>query len=76
MISPHRCPVCRKECTAAADSAGSAFPFCSDRCRKVDFCRWWDGRYAIVEEIDPEVAQFLKEETDIAVEEPSEGPSP
>ncbi|MFM8474684.1 MAG: DNA gyrase inhibitor YacG [Planctomycetaceae bacterium] len=21
-------------------------PFCSRRCRQVDFFRWWDGRYA------------------------------
>ncbi|MCA9094516.1 MAG: DNA gyrase inhibitor YacG [Planctomycetaceae bacterium] len=28
-------------------------PFCSSRCRQIDFFRWSDGKYKIVEEIDP-----------------------
>ncbi len=34
-------------------SAGS-LPFCSDRCRKIDLFRWFDGRYAIVNELSPD----------------------
>lgn len=50
MIQPMLCPICRKPATEAGFS-----PFCSDRCRRVDFFRWWDGRYQIVETADPEM---------------------
>ena len=30
------------------------FPFCSERCRQIDLYRWSEGKYAIVEPIDPE----------------------
>lgn len=33
--------------------AGS-LPFCSERCRKIDLFRWFDGRYAIVEKLTEE----------------------
>ena len=42
MSKPVLCPICQK---LAAEP--SKTPFCSDRCRKIDFFRWWDGRYAI-----------------------------
>ena len=29
------------------------FPFCSERCRQVDLLRWSQGKYAIVEPLDP-----------------------
>lgn len=47
------CPVCKKTLEPEVEGAKSFRPFCSDRCRKVDFHRWWDGKYAIIEEIDP-----------------------
>jgi endogenous inhibitor of DNA gyrase (YacG/DUF329 family) len=31
----------------ALGRAGSAFPFCSPRCRDVDLGRWLDGKYQI-----------------------------
>ena len=69
MISPHRCPICDKSFGKSGTKDEQAhFPFCSDRCRKVDFHRWCDGRYAIVEEVDPQVAEFLAEDPDIAVQ--------
>ena len=34
-------------------SAGS-LPFCSERCRKIDLFRWFDGRYPIVEKLTEE----------------------
>ena len=68
MIRPHQCPVCEKAVQQSDDSRG-LFPFCSDRCRKVDLFRWFDGRYAVVEEVDPLVAEYLKEDPDITVQE-------
>ena len=47
------------------------FPFCSERCKKVDLFRWFDGRYAVVEDVDPMVAEFMKNDPDIIVQ--SEG---
>ena len=35
-------------------------PFCSDRCRRVDFFRWWDGRYAIVENLSSDAVESLQ----------------
>ena len=32
----------------------SSLPFCSERCRRIDLFRWFDGRYAIVNELSPE----------------------
>lgn len=67
MIKPHCCPICDKACSSDA-AAVSLFPFCSDRCRKIDLMRWVDGRYAIVEDVHPEVAEFLKDDPDILVQ--------
>ncbi|MEZ6125018.1 MAG: DNA gyrase inhibitor YacG [Planctomycetaceae bacterium] len=68
MIKPHSCPICDQ--TFSADSADRAatFPFCSERCRQVDLLRWCDGRYAVVEDLDPMVAEFLKHDPDIVVQ--------
>ena len=66
MIQPHHCPVCEKAFPAGVEPGLSSFPFCSDRCRKVDLLRWCDGRYAIVEEIDPQIAQFLHDNPQVA----------
>ena len=68
MITPIRCPICDKPTSKTDPSLQAHFPFCSDRCRKVDFHRWFDGRYAVVEDVDPEIAQFLAQETDIPVQ--------
>ena len=48
------CPICKKPLEVESADSKSFRPFCSDRCRKVDFHRWWDGKYAIVEELDPD----------------------
>lgn len=48
---PQYCPICRK-LLEAAELAGPHRPFCSLRCRQVDFVRWWEGKYAIVELLD------------------------
>ncbi|MFN9720648.1 MAG: DNA gyrase inhibitor YacG [Planctomycetota bacterium] len=53
MIQEIRCPICSKSLEAVCAEHPS-FPFCSDRCRKIDLARWWDGRYAITENLTPE----------------------
>ncbi|MEZ6130597.1 MAG: DNA gyrase inhibitor YacG [Planctomycetaceae bacterium] len=78
MIKPHCCPICDKPCTAtagpaasgavAAESAQSNFPFCSDRCRQIDLLRWCNGSYAVVEDVHPEVIEFLRHDPDILVQ--------
>jgi endogenous inhibitor of DNA gyrase (YacG/DUF329 family) len=30
------------------------YPFCSDRCRRVDLYRWFSGQYAINRDLTPE----------------------
>lgn len=53
MIKPPQCPICERPLVGEAAREGSSFPFCSERCRRVDFFRWCDGKYAIVEPLDP-----------------------
>lgn len=53
MIRRTSCPVCHKTLPATGEAIPVTFPFCSDRCRKIDLARWSDGRYAIVEDLDP-----------------------
>lgn len=49
MIRPPSCPICDKPLSLDDAERKRFFPFCSVRCRQVDFFRWIDGRYAIVE---------------------------
>lgn len=49
MIRPPTCPICNKPLSLDQAEMKRFFPFCSVRCRQVDFFRWVDGRYAIVE---------------------------
>ena len=53
MIGPQTCPICSKALIPDAASESEFFPFCSQRCKNVDFSRWTDGKYAIVEPLDP-----------------------
>lgn len=51
MIKQITCPICDKA-LETRDSVDSAhFPFCSKRCQQIDFFRWCDGKYAIVEPV-------------------------
>lgn len=52
MVRPMTCPVCGKPVAPTEDHSKSPAPFCSDRCKQIDFFRWNDGRYAIVETLD------------------------
>lgn len=38
-----RCPVCRKP----VERDNTDFPFCSDRCKRIDLGRWATGDYRI-----------------------------
>jgi endogenous inhibitor of DNA gyrase (YacG/DUF329 family) len=52
-----RCPTCQTIVTAS----GEDFPFCSDRCRKIDLGKWASGGYRISSPIlDPEVLEDLE----------------
>ena len=59
MIRRQTCPICDHGLPLNNDSQQSFFPFCSPRCQRVDFLRWCQGRYAIVEPLPREVAEFL-----------------
>ena len=72
MIRPHQCPVCDQEFEPAGEQSSSLFPFCSDRCRSIDLLRWSDGRYRIVEDVDPEMAELMRHDPNITVEEESD----
>ncbi len=51
-----RCPTCQTLVTASDED----FPFCSDRCRKIDLGKWASGVYRISSPIlDPEVLEGL-----------------
>jgi endogenous inhibitor of DNA gyrase (YacG/DUF329 family) len=51
-----RCPTCAELVTFD----GEDFPFCSDRCRKIDLGKWASGVYKISSPIlDPEVLEDL-----------------
>jgi endogenous inhibitor of DNA gyrase (YacG/DUF329 family) len=51
-----RCPTCR-ELVRREDED---FPFCSDRCRKIDLGKWASGVYKISSPVlDPEVLDDL-----------------
>jgi len=39
------CPACKKP--AEPLSRNSSFPFCSDRCRRVDLGRWFGEEYRV-----------------------------
>ena len=54
MIKLPQCPICNK--TIAGEvvrEAADFLPFCSERCRRVDLFRWFDGKYAVEEPLDP-----------------------
>jgi uncharacterized protein len=38
-----KCPICKKPAKAGAPD----FPFCSERCRKIDLGKWASGAYVI-----------------------------
>lgn len=52
-----RCPTCRMIVTPKDED----FPFCSDRCRKIDLGKWASGAYKISSPVlDPDVLEDLE----------------
>ena len=60
MIQPQTCPICKKVVTVKASDEQSPFPFCSKKCRDVDLFRWSEGKYAIVEDLDPRLIELQR----------------
>jgi uncharacterized protein len=46
-----KCPICKKDVVLGEPD----FPFCSDRCRKVDLGNWSAGKYVISSPASPEI---------------------
>ena len=61
MITRRNCPICDKALPDVQEAADRHFPFCSARCREVDLFRWFDGRYAVVEDIDPDLSMEMSD---------------
>ena len=53
MIKLPECPICKKAIVGEVARQSEFLPFCSERCRRVDFFRWFDGKYAIEEPLSP-----------------------
>ena len=48
IIMKSNCVNCKKE----INKQDKYFPFCSDKCSKIDLFRWLDNRYVISKDID------------------------
>ena len=56
-IKPLKCPSCGKLVKAADED----FPFCSDRCRRIDLGKWAMGVYKISSPVlDPDLLEDLE----------------
>lgn len=44
----YTCPTCKAPVTEACKT----FPFCCDRCQKVDLGKWFDGKFMISRPIE------------------------
>lgn len=63
MIRLPECPICGRSVPPASDPNPGDAPFCSRRCKEVDLFRWSEGRYAIVESLDPARLEILSAES-------------
>ncbi len=51
-----RCPTCRNIVIAGSEN----FPFCSDRCRRIDLGKWASGDYKVSSPVqDPDLLEEL-----------------
>lgn len=73
MILSPTCPICHKVVPPATAPGPHFSPFCSKRCQQIDFFRWFDGRYAIVEPLDPETLEELQPGDGLRTRQPDAG---
>jgi len=63
-VPTFECPTCGKLLSVERNEDAAFRPFCSKRCKLVDFGRWLDGTYNISEPITPEdLKDFPQDET-------------
>jgi endogenous inhibitor of DNA gyrase (YacG/DUF329 family) len=56
-IKPLHCPTCKKLVKATDED----FPFCSDRCRRIDLGKWAMGVYKVSSPVlDPDLLEDLE----------------
>jgi endogenous inhibitor of DNA gyrase (YacG/DUF329 family) len=56
-IKPLHCPTCKKLVKASDED----FPFCSDRCRRIDLGKWAMGVYKVSSPVlDPDLLEDLE----------------
>jgi endogenous inhibitor of DNA gyrase (YacG/DUF329 family) len=60
-MSSLRCPICGKRFDP---DQNAPMPFCSQRCRRVDFQRWLDEKYGLPLEPEDEPEEHLPDEAD------------
>jgi len=58
-----RCPTCSKSYQVKTLDDLPSFPFCSPRCRLIDFGRWIDGKHTIPGPPMPQQAQDEQDES-------------
>ena len=49
-----KCPTC------GSFSVKSSYPFCSQRCSSIDLGKWFDGKYTVPSEEDPDGLDIVK----------------
>ncbi len=54
-----RCPGCKASVSNREGDRPPSFPFCSKRCRLVDFGKWLDGSYSVPAALGPEDEEAL-----------------
>ncbi|MCK6440524.1 MAG: DNA gyrase inhibitor YacG [Planctomycetes bacterium] len=60
-LKKRRCPECKKAYTYEDVEKHPTYPFCSPRCRLIDLGAWLTEKYAVTQNIDPEIAAQLAE---------------
>ena len=56
-IKPLKCPTCG----ALVKASGEDFPFCTDRCRRIDLGKWAMGAFKISSPVlDPDLLEDLE----------------
>lgn len=60
MILRRNCPICDKALPDDPKAAEKVSPFCSVRCKQIDLFRWTEGRYAIVDQLNPQEVELLQ----------------